>query len=90
MPQCIFCDKSVPHRIAPKPSERSLCLDCLVELKRFELQSHKELVERTLPPHVREALVRLRNSDPADRNDPTKQEQLGEDLQTIRDLLPYS
>lgn len=88
MPQCIFCDKPVPTRIT-KLTDRSICLDCLVELRRFELQNAEELMKRVFPPRVVEALKRLKVTDPAEMNDPVKQTQMRKDLQTVQEVLPY-
>jgi hypothetical protein len=88
MPQCIFCDRAVPNRFTEN-TERSLCLDCLVELKRLELQNAGRLMERVFPPRVVDALKRLRQADPAQMGDPVKQAQMRQDLQTVQEVLPY-
>lgn len=88
MPQCIFCDRAVPHRIT-ELTERSFCLDCFVELKRFELQNAEALMKRVFPPRVVEALKRLKAADPAQMSDPVKQSQMRNDLQTVQEILPY-
>ncbi len=89
MPQCIFCKTVVPHKLSEKPESSSICLDCLVEIRRFELQNSEEAINRIFPPRVVEALKRLKYSDPNQMNDPAKQEQMRKDLQTVQEVLPY-
>lgn len=88
MPQCIFCDRPVPNRITER-TERSICLDCFVELKRFELQNAETMMKRVFPPRVVEALKRLKQADAAQMKDPTKEAQMRSDLQTVQEVLPY-
>ncbi len=85
MPRCIFCDTEVPHRFN-ESSERSLCLDCLVEMRRFELQNAPEITERIFPQRVVDALRRIKYTDP---DDPANKEQLKQDLRTVREAIPY-
>lgn len=89
MPQCIFCKTVVPHHISKAPDSGSICLDCLVEMRRYELANGKEVIERIFPPRVVEALRRLKLTDPNQMNDPAKQEQMRQDLQTVQEVLPY-
>lgn len=88
MPQCIYCDREVPHHIAPPPSQRSLCLQCIIELRRFEMAHMHEIVNGALPQRVVDALRRLRALDPSQLGDPAKQEQMRQDLQTVQQVLP--
>ena len=88
MPQCIFCKTAVPHKLSEQPEASSLCLDCLVELRKFELENSKEIIQRIFPERVVEALRRLKHSDPTQMNDPAKQEQMKRDLQTVQEILP--
>lgn len=87
MPQCIFCNKDVPHRIAPEPSNRSVCLDCLVEMRRFEIQNNREITRRVFAPKVAEALERLQKLDPARMSEPGVAEQMQHDLEIVRKAL---
>jgi hypothetical protein len=89
MPQCTFCKKNVPHKLSEEPDSTSICLDCLVEMRRFELQNGEEVMNRIFPDRVVEALKRLKTSDPNQMNDPVKQEQMRKDLQTVQEVLPY-
>ena len=88
MPHCIFCNLEVPHQIAPAPSDRSICLDCLVAFHRFELEHMHEIVQRTMPQRFIDALRRLRSTDPAQLGNPAVQEQLRQDLQTVQQVVP--
>jgi hypothetical protein len=89
MPACIFCNRDVTHHIAPPPSERSICLDCLVELRRFELQHMTEIVPRTMPQRFLDAIRRLRALDASQLRDPAMQEQIRQDLQTVQQVIPF-
>ena len=61
MPQCIFCSRQTPHEVA---QGRSVCLDCLVELRRFEVQNLAEVTRRIYPEDFCEALARVGRLDP--------------------------
>jgi hypothetical protein len=90
MPQCIFCEKAVPHKICEEHPERSLCIDCLAEIKRFELQNGEEIMERVFPERFIEAYKRIRKVDPSEiSSDPEKQAQFQHDLQILQEILPY-
>ncbi len=89
MPHCIYCDKEVPHHIAPPPSDKSLCIDCIIALRRFEMAHMNEIVNGALPQRVTDAMRRLQNIDPKRAAEPEVQEQLRQDLQTVRQVLQY-
>jgi hypothetical protein len=86
MPQCIFCNLTVPHKIGP---EKSICLDCLVEMRRFELANGPEVMKRVLPDRVIQALRRIRATDPNQMSNPAVQEQMRRDLEVVQEVLPY-
>ncbi len=89
MPRCIFCDRDVPHAISKARPERSLCLDCLVEVKRFETQNMEEILRKLYPDHVVEAIRRLRNANPAATLSQEQQAQLLRDAYTAREALHF-
>jgi hypothetical protein len=89
MPRCIFCDRDVPHAISKERPERSLCLDCLVEMKRFELQNSHEVLQRLLPNRVIEAMKRLREIGPSQSLNQDQQAQMLRDLQTVKEMFPF-
>jgi hypothetical protein len=78
----------VPNQIY-EGALRSMCLDCLVELRRFELQNVQQIMQRILPDNVREALHRLKDTDAKQLADPVKEAQFQHDIQTIKGILPY-
>lgn len=86
MPHCIFCEMKVPHAVG---GDRSVCLDCLVELRRFEFEHAPEVMQRVLPERVIEALRRLRDVDPQRAQDPAVQAQMKRDLEIVREVVPY-
>ena len=83
MPKCIFCEVDVPHQICKRPERPSLCLDCLVEMKRFEVQNNKEITNRLFPEDYVEALERLKKMDTSKQVDPVEQAQMQKDLQLV-------
>lgn len=89
MPKCFFCDKSVPHTISKDQPERSLCLDCLIEIKRFEMQNFQEIMHRIFPDDVLESMKRLKVMDTSKLPDKEKQAQMLRDLQKIQGILPF-
>jgi hypothetical protein len=89
MPKCIFCDNNVPHSISKEKPEKSFCLDCLVELKRFEMQNFEEIMHRIFPDRVLEAMKRLKHMDTSQMPDPDKQAQMLRDLNTAQEILPF-
>ena len=89
MPRCIFCDRNVPHSICKERPERSLCLDCLVEMKRFELQNAHEVMHRVVPERVIDAMARLKSVDPSRAMSPEQQAQMFRDLQIVREVFPF-
>lgn len=88
MPTCIYCDKKVPHHIGEAPCERSLCVDCLVQLKRFELQNSNEIMSRLFTQDVVDAMKRLKTVDSAKMGDPEAQSQLLADLHLVMAAFP--
>ena len=89
MPQCIFCNRPTSTEIY-QGSNRSLCLDCVVEVRRFEYENREEIVRRILPDNMIAALRRLKTSDPKQfADDPAKEAQMHRDLDIINKSLPY-
>lgn len=89
MPRCIFCDRPTPAEIH-EGSDRSLCLDCLIQVRRFEFENREEIVRRVLPEDAIAALRRLKTSDPKQfAEDPAKEAQMRQDLEIVNRTLPY-
>lgn len=86
MPHCIFCDTRVPHTVA---GDRSVCLNCLIELRRFEFEHAPEVMQRVLPQRVLDALRRLRDIDPDQVKDDATRQQMRRDLQIVQEVIPY-
>lgn len=84
MPQCIFCNRQTPHDIA---SGRSICLDCLVVLRKFEVANSKELLRRVFSKEFQEATSRLTAFDP-DKATPADSAQMAQDIELIKRQVP--
>jgi hypothetical protein len=89
MPHCIYCEKEVPHRIAPAPSDKSICIDCIISLRKFEMAHMDEIVNGALPQRVTDAMRRLRSIDPRRATEPEVQEQMRLDLQTVQQVISF-
>jgi hypothetical protein len=89
MPRCIFCDRDVPHVIAKDRPERSLCLDCLIEMKRFETQNMEEIMRRLFPKDVVDAMRRLKGMDTSQALNQQQQSQMLRDLQSAQQVLRF-
>ena len=87
MPKCIFCDKDVPHAICKARPERSLCLDCLVEVKRFETQNMDAILHKLYPDRVVEAIKRLQAANPTGAMTQEQQAQMLRDAYTAQGVL---
>lgn len=66
MPQCIFCEEQTEHDVA---RGRSICLECLASLKRFEKDNAAVLTRMVLPPELVAAMGRMQGFDPETATD---------------------
>jgi hypothetical protein len=87
MPKCIFCDKDVPHAISKARPEKSLCLDCLIEMKRFEAQNMNEIMRKLYPDRVVDAIKRLKTIDASRAMTQEQQAQMLQDVYTAQEVL---
>ncbi|RPJ11030.1 MAG: hypothetical protein EHM36_02275 [Deltaproteobacteria bacterium] len=84
MPRCIFCDKSTEHDIA---RGRSLCFDCLIRLKKFEVANAREMTRRLFGDEFCNALGRLNKMD-MEKVDAASLKNLKEDIEIIKKQSP--
>ncbi len=87
MPWCIFCERPVPLEIR-EGCPRSVCLECLIQIRRFELQNAGTMMQQTLPKDVQEAIQRLRNVDASQPIDSAKQSQIQRDVDIAKRIMP--
>jgi hypothetical protein len=66
---------------------RSICLDCLIAIKRFEVANSKEIMRRVFSKEFQEATSRLKAFD-ADKATPADTEQMVQDIELIKSQAP--
>ena len=89
MPRCIFCNIKVSHSISSKTSSASICIDCAIGLKKFELKHTKEILYQIFPKNVLEAMVRLIKYDTTQKPEQKDIDIIQQDLKIIRENLPF-
>ena len=53
MASCIFCSKKTSHTIA---AGKSICLDCLIKLKKFEYSNRETITDKVLPLSLKQTI----------------------------------
>lgn len=55
MANCIFCNVTTEHSIGKKG--KSICLNCLIELKKFEFKHRDSIIKKALPGNLKEIIL---------------------------------